>query len=113
MRFTRSLRSELTIRRQKWIEQPPFGARIYADAGHHLLPVHVRVPCGVLEPPDPKTWCEIDDFHVRQHSLGHGLGRIAHSGGAFLREVTPCAERSPGTKLASSRPVNIRWRDAS
>src|SRR5258708_34451905 len=69
MRFTRSLRSELTIRRQKWIEQPPFAARVYADAGHHLLPVHVRVPCGVLEPPDPKTWCEIDDFHVGRHSL--------------------------------------------
>jgi hypothetical protein len=27
----------------------------------------------LLEPLDPKTWCEIDDLLVRQYSLGHGI----------------------------------------
>src|SRR6516225_3826154 len=63
--------------RYKWIEQPPFATRVYADAGHYLLPVHVGLPCGVLEPPDPKAWCEIDDFYVRRHFAW----MIARSGG--------------------------------
>jgi hypothetical protein len=25
------------------------------------------VPCGMLQPPDPETRCEIEDVHVRRH----------------------------------------------
>ena len=32
--------------RYKWIEQPPFATRVYADAGHYLLPVHVTPRSG-------------------------------------------------------------------
>ena len=75
------------IRWQQRIEQPPFAARVYADAGHHLLPVLVRVPRGVLEPPDPKTRREIDDIHVRHYSLSHGPEMTVHRGGGFLQTL--------------------------
>jgi len=52
------------FRWKKRIEQPPFAARVDADASHHLLPVMVGLPLGMLEPPDPQTGREIDNVHI-------------------------------------------------
>jgi len=40
----------------------------FGSTAEKLALSSTRIPRGMLEPPDPKTWCEIDDVHVRQFS---------------------------------------------
>ena len=78
---------------------------------HHrdrLPPAASPRPDSMREPPDPKTWCKIDDFHVRQHfSLRgrHCEERERRSNPFFLSAVGWIASRSLSSGAHSGDPL--------
>lgn len=51
-------------------QQPPFAARRNVNGRHHV-PIVVRLPTWIREPPDSQTWREIVDLHVPRASVDH------------------------------------------